>query len=200
MAGSVTMLLHCLRTSKKRDETDSAAEKLWEFFYDKLCKKVLSRGRHNFGVWDEEDVAAQALGDLIVSVQSAEKRKNYMEVRDRVELWKLLSVIATRQMKDWQRKDTALKRGGAATTTSIEQDHDSELAAADNCPQLHSAVLEQCNRLFSSLREPRLKTTAGMKIRGYTTYEIASELECSTRTVKTMVKRIKSMWIAISDD
>jgi DNA-directed RNA polymerase specialized sigma24 family protein len=48
--------------------------------------------------------------------------------------------------------------------------------------------------LLSGLREPELRLIAQKRLEGYTNQEIADELQCTLRTVKRKLERIRTYW------
>ena len=61
-------------------------------------------------------------------------------------------------------------------------------------PDLEVQVAEEFERLLDLLGEETLRRIAVFKMEGYTTKQIAANLNCAVRTVERKLERIRCIW------
>jgi len=185
-----------------KDGEDSAAQKIWNHFAVRLYvaarKKLRPDSRR---VYDEEDVAQSAFHSFCKGIAAG----RFPDLDDRDNLWRLLMVITSRkvsqrhrfdqqQCRDVRRTDTdnsflnvaSVKGGGE----SLEQLHTCELP-----PEFAAEFSDLCGHMFERLEDPQLQRIGWLKIEGCNDAEIADQLNCSRRTVKRKVERIRRTWM-----
>ncbi len=100
-----------------------------------------------------------------------------------------------RQVRDQQR---TLEEG------DIPRQHDDAtgiegVASDDETPELAVEIAETCATMLSSLSEPDLQQIVERKIEGFTSAEIARQLNVTERTVERKLERIRRRWQAMLD-
>jgi DNA-directed RNA polymerase specialized sigma24 family protein len=201
--GSVSQWLEQLRGGD-----DEAARLLWERYYARLIRlakaKLDSFPRRSF---DEQDIAAKALGDCFRSLQEG----RYPELRDRSDLWRMLIRIAENEGRTQIRREMRDKRGSGGvkgdSALSSKDDLDGrqgfdQLAASAPSPEFLAEMAESTGRLLGLLsqsekhRQYQLQQIALWKLEGYTNAEIAQRLdeEVATRTVERRLDLIRAIW------
>jgi RNA polymerase sigma factor (sigma-70 family) len=120
---------------------------------------------------------------------------------DRHDLWKLLVTITARKATAEIRRQRRQKRrrevgesalGGAGQgdgNAAIE-----EVVGHEPTPEFAAEVAEECERLLAALGDDSLRQIAIAKLEGYTNEEIAERLDCSLRTVKRRLGRVREIW------
>ena len=117
------------------------------------------------------------------------KRGRFPDLQDRDNLWKLLVVLTARKACHLIRDEQRLKRGGgqtAGTAQELEQ-----AVGQEPSPEFAAELAENCQRLLDLLGDDDLRTVALNKMEGYTTEEIASQLNCAPRTVERKLRLIR---------
>jgi RNA polymerase sigma factor (sigma-70 family) len=180
------------------DGDEDAAQKLWDRYFPDLL--ILARNRLRTiprRVADEEDVVLSALNSFFGATQKG----RFPDLADRDSLWRLLSRMTQRKAVDLLRHHLAMKRGGDAVrgeshlhgSSSIDvglaQFADDQLG-----PELEAMVNEQCQKLMGSLDDPQLRLMALARMEGLTNEEIASQFDCSLRTVERRLHLIRKTW------
>ena len=180
------------------DGNEDAAQMLWDRYFQDLLALARTHLRTvPRRVSDEEDVALSALNSFFVAAQNG----RFPNLEDRDGLWRLLSRMTQRKAVDQLRRHLALKRGGE-TVGGESRLHRSSLPQADMTqfaddrlsPELQVIITEQCSRLMDSLDDPELRQMALAKMEGLTNEEIASQFDCSLRTVERRLHLIRKTW------
>ncbi len=165
----------------------AAAQPLWERYFHLL----VDLAHRKLGVKprgaDEEDVALSAFDSFCRGLQ----RGRFPDLQDRDNLWKLLVVLTARKACHLLRDEQRLKRGGAKTASAEEL---TQVAAQGPSPEFAAELAENCQRLLQRLGNDELRTIALSKMEGYTTDEIAGQLNCAPRTVERKLRLIRSLW------
>jgi RNA polymerase sigma factor (sigma-70 family) len=167
----------------------AAAQPLWEHYFRhlvELARRKLHGARPQ--VADEEDVALSAFDSFCRGL----KRGRFPDLQDRDNLWKLLVVLTARKACHLMRDELRQKRGGgqkAGAAEDLEQ-----VVAQDPSPEFAAELAENCQRLLDLLGDEELRTIALSKMEGYTTEEIAGQLNCAPRTVERKLRLIRSLW------
>lgn len=167
----------------------AAAQPLWERYFRNLVelarRKLLGARPH---IADEEDVALSAFDSFCRGL----KRGRFPDLQDRTNLWKLLVVLTARKACHLLRDEQRLKRGGdkkAGTAEGLEQ-----VVGQEPSPEFAAELAENCQRLLDLLGDDELRTIALNKMEGYTTEEIAGQLDCAPRTVERKLRLIRGLW------
>jgi DNA-directed RNA polymerase specialized sigma24 family protein len=197
-AGSITRWIGDLRAGG-----DSAAQHLWERYFDRLVhlahKKLQAIGTRT-SVEDEEDAALSAFNSFCQGVADG----RFPLLADRDDLWRLLVVLTVRKAIDQAKRHGAEKRGGGkrmakpASPIANEDGHGGaldELVGDEPSPEFAAMVAEQYRRLRDVLGDDTLRRVLDLKLEGYDREEIAARLGCTVRTVTRKLDVIRQTWL-----
>ena len=178
-----------------------AVDQVWQVYFDKLvrlCRRRLEGLPRR--VADEEDVALSAFQSFCDGLQ----RGRFPKLEDRDDLWKILVTIAARKALAQHKHERARKRGGNAVRGESVflqgRGSDDTLGGIDQflgvepSPETAVAVSEACEHLLSLLKDEMQRSVALLKMQGYTSEEIADQLDCTTRTVERKLAAIRDRW------
>ena len=179
-------------------EADSAAQKLWERYFERLARRV-DRKFLPGGDGDGQDVALSVL----VSFFRGASAGRFPQLADPHTLWPLLVVMAARKVYDRVEKRETKKRGGGWTNVGAEALE--QVMGRTPSPELSAELDDECRRRLDALDEvdtahPRqderlhLRQIALWKLEGYTSAEIAARLECDETTVALRLGLIRRRW------
>ncbi len=191
---SVTQWIAELRVGQE----SIAQQELWGRYFNRLVALARQKlGNSPRAVEDEEDVAVSALGSFFVRVRDGQ----FPDLTDRNGLWPLLAKITACKAINQQKRLFAAKRGGLNQPTVASGNPDDSHAAIDFVDeQITPASLvelsEQCDAMLAELPEPVMRQIAEKKLAGYSTQEIAAELDVSPRTVERKTGLIRRRWAA----
>ena len=202
---SVTLLIEKLKASDRAEFQDAAA-KLWvRYALDLLAiaRRRLERAgiRHRE---DEEDVL-QSVYRVLASGDTSEK---YKDLKNRVDLWKLLVTITNRRVSNKINRHRSAGRNVGMEWKPAGGPGDSgeifplrELTAASLGPDENVISMMEVGRLLALLDDP-LRRIALWKLDGYTNEEIAAAgmMDCAVRTVERKLERIRGIWAGAEDD
>ena len=185
--GSVT---HWIR--EIQDGNHQVAQALWERYFAKLVNlaSMELRGAKRQAA-DEEDVAASVFESFC---RAAEKGR-FPDLSDRDGLWRLLVRMTARKSVDLRRRETRLRRGGPVQVgLSDEPIGDDALALVigdSPDPEFAAVIAEEFRGLLELLGEGELRNIALLKMEGYTNDELASQMDCSARTIERRLRLIR---------
>jgi DNA-directed RNA polymerase specialized sigma24 family protein len=200
--GSVTRWIGDLVAS---DDADSAAQKLWERYFDRLVHLARDRLRaRSHGPADAEDAALSAFDSFCRGATAG----RFPRLGDRDDLWPVLVTITVRKASDQVRRERRLKRGGGRVRGEHElggADPDAggvldEVVGREPTPELAAMMAEQYLHLLDRLADEALRRIAAWKLEGYSNEEIAARLGCGLRTVERKLGAIRSIWRAAAAD
>lgn len=187
-----------------QDNEDSIAhQEIWQRYFSRLVALARAKlGNSPRGAEDEEDVALSALDSFFGGLQEGQ----FPELKDRNGLWPLLAKITSRKAINQRKRQMAAKRGGGRVvpTSAAGRDSDGEptemqFAQEEPSPGSLVAISEECQRLIDLLPEKPLQEIAQLKLAGYTTAEIASQMGVAPRTVERKTGLIRKYWIQDAD-
>jgi RNA polymerase sigma factor (sigma-70 family) len=174
-----------------------AAQELWERYFGRLVKVARKRLRSRRPrTADEEDVALSAFHSLCRGAQ----RGRFPQLEDRDDLWRLLVVLTNRKASHLVRDEGRQKRGVRPASFSDTPASDpgatewEQLLSREPTPEFAAQVAEECQRLLGLLELSELRNIALLKMEGYTTEEIAQNLDCTPRTVFRKLAIIRGLW------
>jgi DNA-directed RNA polymerase specialized sigma24 family protein len=192
--GSVTQWLDQLQAGKR-----DAVEELWQRYWRRLVEEARRRLRGRPRVpADAEDVALSAFDTFCRSAENG----RFPRLDDRDDLWCLLMVITRRKVNRLVERELADKRGGGSVqpVTDLPDAGDKEetiltrLISAEPSPDFAAEIAEEFERRLQLLPDPELRTIARLKMEGYTTNEIARELDRAPHAVARKIRRIRGLW------
>lgn len=187
--GSVTGWL-----SDLQDGSDEAAEHLWERYFQQLVDLANRRlGTIPRAASDSEDIALSAFHSLCRGAA----RGRFDRLGSRDDLWHLLLHITRQKVAAQVRRGTAQKRGGGlagragpdGSQVSLEQ-----VMTSEPTPEALTLVDEWYQHLLNRLRDDSVRKVAVWRMEGYSNDEIASKLDCTTRSVERKLKLIRETW------
>lgn len=192
--GSVTHWIAQLRAGGTMAEAH-AQQELWDRYFRRIVGLAKTKlGSLPKGSADEEDVAISAMQSLFHGFAA----DRFPRLEDRNNLWSLLAKMTARKAINQRNKEHALKRGGGATTVTLDSDSDSGAQTDpmddDLGPDFVVAMREELARLMGQLPDERLKEIACLKLEGYTSGEIAQKLGVVERTVERKLSLIRAHW------
>jgi DNA-directed RNA polymerase specialized sigma24 family protein len=178
----------------------AAVGKLWQRYWHRLVEEARRRLRNRPRVpADAEDVALSAFDSFCRSAENG----RFPSLEDRDDLWCLLVTIARRKVNRLVEQELAQKRGGGAVRSvtdataagpGSEETPLARLISAEPSPELAAQVAEEYERRLDQLPGADLRVIAQLKMEGYTTEEIARELDCAPHTVTRKLRRIRGLW------
>ena len=194
-SNSVTLWI---RAIENNDEAAAHA------LFDRYFQKVIQHARLKLAsdlrrVVDEEDIAVMAFQACFQRISSGE----HPQLKDRNELWSLLARIAERRACDVVRRHLTARRGkgrvrgesvfarsGVAESTdglrSVPDPNGNEEVAAQ--------MAEEYERMMGLLESDQLRDVAKLVLAGFSTSEIAEQLDRTQRTVQRRLKIILDTW------
>jgi len=181
------------------DGDDSAAEKIWQRYYERLVRfarqKLAGTDRR---ASDEEDLAQSVFGSFFCAATAG----RFPRLTDRDSLWRLLLVMASRKAASVARRDAARKRRPGVCGESAEgppraMPGDCEIdqvLGAEPTPEFAALAEEQCQLLLDTLGDDMLRQIALMRLEGYSVDEIADRLDRAPGTIHRKLARIREVW------
>jgi DNA-directed RNA polymerase specialized sigma24 family protein len=194
--GSITRWIGALKAGD-----EAAAQPLWERYFSRMVAVARARiraSRHNDAGSDEEDAALSAFDSLCAGLATG----RFPLLADRDDLWRLLVVITTRNVRARSRRQLRQKRGGglvrpaselAAAGGESDDDLLGQAMGSEPTPEFAAMVGEEYRRLLERLDDDVLRKVAVLRMEGYTTDEIAGQLGCARRTVARQLALIRSI-------
>jgi RNA polymerase sigma factor (sigma-70 family) len=189
--GSITALIGRIK------EGDSAAvRQLWEI-YCPLLQGIARKKLPPLGIGDEEDVVQSALWSFFTGAAQGE----FSVLKDREDLWSLLTVITSRKAINLLKHEKCPKRNpqqmidGKRWPPDNLGKQDVELVLdSEPAPDLMVILDEESKRLLDSLGDRQLRSITIWRLEGYTEVEIAAMLGCTLRTVERKLRLIRKIW------
>ena len=197
----ITVWIRQLELGQHDATQQLAAQQLWNHF----CQRLMELARNRLALklrrtYDEEDVAVSAFHSLCRAISL----NSNVRLGDRIDLWKLLIVIADRKIlnrvRDESRECRSMHRtleecqfqSSDFTTLGLEA-----VAGREPSPEFAVEFSDTCASLIDLLEDDNLKQVVGLKLQGLSTEEIADEVGCSRRTVERRLLIIRRHWEAM---
>jgi RNA polymerase sigma factor (sigma-70 family) len=168
-----------------RGDEDAFGE-IWDRIFPALVDYASRRVGHRQP--DAEDHAMSAMKSLWRGFQQG----RFAQVGSRDDLWRLLVTITARKITASRRNRMAQKRGEGLVP--VAWDDSDVVAGSESTPAEEVEMLENFDRLLTSLPDETLRQVALLRLEGYNQTEIASQLDCATRTVKRKIALIRRLW------
>jgi DNA-directed RNA polymerase specialized sigma24 family protein len=185
-----------------KSHDQEAVRRLWERYYDRLCRLARRHLRTTLRrMADEEDVALSAFDSFC----AAAVKGRFPRLEDRDDLWKILMTITVRKAADLanyeRRRQPRTGRlfneadlGGAGFYG--ESDMLSLIAGSGPSPEFAAAVAEECGRRLEALDNDELRRIVLDRLAGFKDREIAARLGCTRKTVQRKLAVIRNAWQA----
>ncbi len=195
-----------------REGGSRATEKLWQMYFQRMVmvsrRKLLGSRR---AVADEEDIALSAFKSFCLGFQQGK----FQPDGNPENLWPLLVTLTLNKTFDHLRREQRLKRGGAgmkskgdddgrsrapiedARKVDIDADAYVNLISHEPTPEMQVAAEEAFEQLLQTLdatQDASLREILLLSIVGNSTQEVATELECTVRTVQRKLQTIRALW------
>jgi DNA-directed RNA polymerase specialized sigma24 family protein len=194
--GSVTQWIGDLKAGG-----DTAAQRLWERYFDRLVRLAHSKlraGRRPGDAEDEEDVALSAFDSFCRGAAAG----RFPLLADRDDLWRLLVVLTVRKAIHQLERLNAAKRGGGkiigeASLPGGQADESplDRLIGNEPTPEFAAEVVEQYRRLREMLDDDMARQVLDLRLEGYSREEIAGRLGCAEKTVTRKLNLIRGIWL-----
>jgi DNA-directed RNA polymerase specialized sigma24 family protein len=180
--GSVSGWLEGLRVGNA-----AAEQQLWDRYFEQLVR--LARARLNYIARDTdgEDVALSAMKSVMIGI----RENRFPDLADRSGLWPLLVDITVKKAISEQRRQLAVKR---ARSSELQLSEVEQYLGKTPNEQTAVDLLNQLNFLFEAIGDTMLNKIVELKLSCYTNDEIAQKLNCSERTVRRKIDRIRLEW------
>jgi RNA polymerase sigma factor (sigma-70 family) len=181
------------------DNQSLAAHQLWELFIERL---IVAARRHLGNLprraVDEEDVAIAAFEAFLRGA----KEGRFKKLDNRNDLWQVLAMLTERKAIGLMRQELADKRGGGTGRgESVFEKMIQESSAGVGIDQVsdpNQETLEvftlEVRELLDGLGDKLLKQIAMLKLEGYTSVEIAQQLNIALRSVERKLQLIRGKW------
>ncbi len=183
-------------------QNNDAADIIWHRFFERLCRYAKSKiyDRHQRLIAPDE-IASNAFLALFKGI----RENRFEKVRNRDELWQMLTLIAARNAISEQAKLQSQKRGGGKVGgSSAFGEHGignvQDYVQRDPPPEVFVELEELSQRLLRSLPNDELRNVAVWRMAGYSNEEIAEKLGKTERTVERKLNLIRSIWSALSGE
>ena len=175
-----------IRRAEGRDA--QSEEALWDHFFRRVVR--LARTRMfalQATVYDEEDAAVSALNSLFRGIRN----RQFPDLHDRHNLWRLLILITKRKVRaQWRRESVR----GQPASQADSQSAMAELLCNQPTPEFVTDVMDETEHLIQQLPDETLKRVALLRMDGLSTDEIAEQLDWTARTVRRKLERIRDLW------
>jgi eukaryotic-like serine/threonine-protein kinase len=174
---------HLVRGCLARD--GAAEEALFERYFERLGRLIEQRlARRMAARIDASDVALSAYRSLFMGL-----RRGTFSFRARGDLWKLLVTIALRKLYRQVEQNSA-KRRDVGSEAAVNWQHllANQAPSADEA----AAVLDQYDHLLKQLDDLG-QAVVDLRLQGFLADEIASQLDCSQRTVRRHIERARAI-------
>jgi len=180
--GSVTRLIPSLKAGD-----DKALEEIFQRYFVRLVGLARKRLDPEFRRMTDEDDAAQS---ALKSFWHRLKDGGFPKLVNSATLWSLLAKITRRKVADHVHREMAKKRGGS------KMQGESALSTREDRKPTASEVAElvdECEKALAALPSDVLRQVAILEADGYSRKEVASQLNCSERTVARYLAELRKI-------
>ena len=203
--GSVTKAIQTLHSHSLSNEaclSNEAAQLLWERYFQKLCGfvegHIYARNRRKMS---SDEIACDAFMALLDGVLKG----RFEKVRNRDELWQMLTLIASRRTINAQVKVDRPKHGsgkvfGESAFGSSGLNNLVDFVQRDLGPQDAVMLQDLSQRLLDCLPNEQARRVALLRLAGYSNAEIAKEIERTERTVESKLSMIREVWSKVLEE
>lgn len=168
-----------------------AETQLWNHYFSQVVRLARSRMFALQGaVYDEEDAAVSAMRSVFLGLQ----HERFPELHDRHNFWRILVVITRRKLRAQWRRETASRRSPKSFDSTDPEFRIEELIADQPTPAFVAEMMDETERLMEKLGDEKLRKIMVLRLDGMTVAEIATRLDCTTRTIERKLGRIRVIW------
>jgi RNA polymerase sigma factor (sigma-70 family) len=190
--GSISQFFLDLRLRADPD----AANVLWERFFPRLmglARRVLDGRRLPSSA---EDAVQEAFSDFFQRVSMG---KVSDDIRDRDDLWRVLSTMTVQRARKQLRKESAQRRGDGRVylQSQLEDSTSKEGPLSHALAQMPTAEWDMVFYDLMSALSDELREVAIMRLARFTNEEIKTALGCSLRSVERRLQLIRATWSEI---
>jgi RNA polymerase sigma factor (sigma-70 family) len=176
---------------------NAAAEDLWQRYYQQLVRIAYTRLSGSARTMaDEEDVVVSAFKSFFRAME--ESRAPKLQSED--EIWRLLVTLTARKAIKQIRYESRSKRQGEAGKYSNDPLLIEELIGEEPSPEFVLAIVDEYRQLNERLLDDEMRLIALRKMEGYSSAEIAQELNTNLRTVQRRLAVVRSLLIDSIDE
>lgn len=192
--GSITNAIVALENHDP--EAAEAARLIWDRFFQRLCSfaetKVYKRHRRLISA---DEIASNAFLALVDGVRA----KRFQKVRNRDELWQMLTLIAARKAVNLRKAHDRSKRGkgrvkGGSVFGPIGINGVVDFLQRDMAPDVGALIRDLSQQLLQRLPTDELRSVALWRMAGFSNAEIAEKLGCVERTIERKLNLIRGVW------
>ena len=174
-----------------------AAERLWRHYHRQLVKVACQRLNGSAKiVADEEDVVVSAFNSFFRALR--ENRTPRLQSDD--EIWRLLVTLTARKAIKQIRYESRYKRQGNRQQYDGEVPTVDDILSTEPSAEFVVAVAEEYRKLNDHLVDDEMRLIALRKMEGYSSAEIAQELNTNLRTVQRRIAVIRSLLLDALDE
>ncbi len=191
--GSVTRALNELNSPS---QSEQAVQFLWERYFNRLCGFIEGQlyARHK-RITSADEVASDAFLALLDGV----KKGRFHSVRNRDELWQMLTLIGVRRSVNVRIKHNRQKNGGGkvqgeSAFGSRGMGDLADFIQRELSPSDYVELQEMIEELLNQLPNEQVRQVALLRMSGYSNAEIAERIGRVERTVELKLKLIRSIW------
>jgi DNA-directed RNA polymerase specialized sigma24 family protein len=183
--GDVTHWLHQLKAGDR-----AAARPLWERYFRRLVglARERLRGLPRAGR-DEEDLALSAFDSFYRAAEAG----RFPHLDDSLDLWQVLSLIASRKAYDLVQQ-LGRMQCDYRRTQPLDGEDVPEPMSKELDPAEIAELTEATGRLLALLPDDRSRFVALRKLEGYTNEEIKQLQGCALVTVERELRLIRKFW------
>lgn len=195
--GTITAALRAIEANDPR-----AMEILWQRFFERLCGYAESRiYRRHRRLIDPDQIAT----DAFMALADGVRHGRFTKVRNRDELWQMLTLIASRKTISAQRRLSRSKRGGGwVRGDSVFSDSISNglhaFVSNDVSPTVAVELEELSQQLLADLPDNQIRKVAILRMAGHSISEIAEKTSFSERTIERKLKLIRKIWQKVAEN
>jgi DNA-directed RNA polymerase specialized sigma24 family protein len=166
-----------------------AARRIVDHYFDRLT--LLARRKLSVlppQIADDEGAVISAFRSFFSGVQ----KKQFPQLNDREDLWKVLATITVRKAVSQMRRHWKASAEGGKLEGDFELER---LLAHDPSPDDVAALVDECEHKIRSLADDTLRKIATLTLAGYETREIALQLGVHQRTIQRKLEIIRNEWM-----
>jgi DNA-directed RNA polymerase specialized sigma24 family protein len=204
-SGSISGWIDALRNGDPE-----APNVIWRLYFVRLVRlaeRRLGSAPHQ-AVEDAEDAALSAFRVFYNGVDHG----RFQQLRDRVDLWQLLTAITinkvlSQKQRHGRRKriavDAVARMPGASRVEDRREKNDDlgspirtlpDAFDKEPTPESAAVIEEQLQILLASLKDETLEQIAVWRMEGLSNAEIATRRGCTVRTIERKLERIRAIW------